>query len=258
VLNRFFNLISFGVSQLADFDSNASPDILQAAIFDCDGILVDTEPLHYRAFQKVLAPLGMGHSFETYLERFVGYDDRDAFINAFKEAGVELGPKTLIELIEAKAAALEDLIRQGVPGFPGVVELVKELMDRGVPLAVASGALRYEIDAFLASLGLNGAFHIIVAADEVKKSKPDPETYLLAVERLRRVKGQERLDPQRCIAIEDTPAGIRSARSAGLVVIAVTNSFSASELSEADMIIESLSELGFQKILSLLQRRRLS
>ena len=236
-------------------ESTSDPD-LQAVIFDCDGILVNTEPLHYRAFQEVLAPLGMGHDYESYMEHFVGFDDRDAFIYAFKEAGLYLAPTTLDRLMEAKALALLDLIGQGVPGFPGVGELVAELMNRGVLMAVASGALRHEIDAFIASLGLNGVFHAIVAADEVKKSKPDPETYLLAIERLRQLRGEMRLDPMNCIAIEDTPAGIRSAKSAGLPVIAVTNSFSLPELTEADKVIDSLSELNFPEMLKLLKRRR--
>jgi len=240
---------------LVNCESTSDPD-LQAVIFDCDGILVNTEPLHYKAFQEVLAPLGLGHDFESYLEHFVGFDDRDAFIYAFKKAGLYLAPMTLDRLIEAKALALRDLIGQGVPSFPGVVELVKELMDRGVLMAVASGALRQEIDAFIASLGLNGAFAAIVAADEVKKSKPDPETYLLAIERLRQVQGPSRLDPVNCIAIEDTRAGIRSAKSAGLLVIAVTNSFSVPELTEADEVIGSLSELSFPEMVKLLKRRR--
>lgn len=239
---------------MVNIEFNSDMD-LQAVIFDCDGVLVDTEPLHYKAFQEALVPLGLGHDFQSYLDRFVGFDDRDAFIYAFREAGRELAPVTLERLMEAKAVALGDLIRQGVPSFPGVVELVKELMDRGVPMAVASGALRHEIDAFIASLGLNGAFHVIVAADEVKKSKPDPETYLLAMERLRKIRGSKPLDPNNCVAIEDTHAGILSAKSAGLMVIAVTNSFSATDLAEADEVIGSLSELSFPKIVKLLERR---
>lgn len=230
--------------------------ILHAVIFDCDGILVDSEPLHYRAFQEVLVPLGLGHSFDVYLERFVGFDDRDAFIHVFKEAGRDLSPMSLEGLVEAKAAALREIIRAGVPGFPGVVELVSELMEKGIPMAVASGALRPEIEAFISSLGLNGAFRIIVAADEVKKSKPDPETYLLAMERLSQVYGSKPLDPGNCLAIEDTLAGIRSAKSAGLKVVAVTNSFSAAELAEADKVVGSLSELSYSEIVKLLERRR--
>lgn len=229
---------------------------LQAVIFDCDGVLVDSEPLHYRAFQEVLLPLGMGYDYETYLERFVGFDDRDAFIHAFGEAGRELSPTALNGLMEAKASALKRLIRQGVPTFSGVIELVNELMDRGVSMAVASGARRHEVIAFIESLGLSGAFQVIVAADEVKKSKPDPATYLLAIEGLRQTREPKPLVPLNCVAIEDTGAGIRSARSAGLAVIAVTNSFSPIELSEADKVIGSLSELSFHDIVKLLEQRR--
>ena len=234
---------------------NSDPE-LQAVIFDCDGILVDTEPLHYRAFQKVLVPLGLGHDFAGYLEHFVGFDDRDAFIHAFKEGGLQLSASALKGLMAAKASALRELIQQGVPGFPGVVELIKELSDKGIPMAVASGALRHEVDAFIASMGLNGAFCAIVAADEVKKSKPDPETYLLAIERLKRLHGSPPLDPVNCIAIEDTPAGICSARSAGLRVIAVTNSFPENELTEADRIVGSLADMSFPEMVKLLKLRR--
>lgn len=240
---------------MISIESSPNPE-LEAVIFDCDGVLVDTEPLHYRAFQEVLVPLGLGHDFNNYLERFVGFDDRDAFIHAFKEAGRELAPAALERLMEAKAGALKDLIMQGVPTFSGVVELVNELMDRCVPMAVASGALRHEVEAFIESLGLSGAFQVIVAADEVKKSKPDPETYLLAMERLKQALGSKPFVPLNCVAIEDTRAGIHSAGSAGLVVIAVTNSFPPAELSEADIVISSLSELSFHGILKLLEQRR--
>lgn len=236
-------------------DSNSDPE-LHAVIFDCDGILVDTEPLHYRAFQEVLTPLGLGHDFETYLEHYIGFDDRDAFIYAFRQANRELAPLVLNRLIEAKSKALDELILRGVPSFPGVVELVNELLDKVVPMAVASGALRHEVEAFIASIGLDGAFRAIVAADEVEKSKPDPETYLLALERLNRLPGSKLLDPANCIAIEDTRAGIRSAKSAGLTVIAVTNSFSMNELAEADQVTGSLSELSFHSMVKLIERRQ--
>ncbi len=229
---------------------------LQAVIFDCDGVLVDTEPLHYRAFQEVLGPLGLGHDYECYRERYIGFDDRDAFLYAFKEAGRQLGHDSLQRLVEAKAAALSELIARGAPGFPGVVELVKELREEGVALAVASGALRREVDAFLSSLGLGESFLAIVTADDVRKSKPDPETYLLAIELLRTHCGQEPFEPRNCVAIEDTPSGIHSAKTAGLAVIAVTNSFPEDRLTGADKVIGSLSDLSFQAMVDLLEKRR--
>ena len=242
------------INSLNSRKSNSEPE-LEAVVFDCDGVLVNSEPLHYKAFQEVLAPLGLGHDYQAYLDRFVGFDDRDAFICAFKDAGLQFEAAALERFMEAKAAALGDLIRRGVPGFPGVIELVEELMEKGIPMAVASGALRDEVTAFVASLGLSAAFTVIVSADEVKKSKPEPETYLLAIERLRLALGRP-IDPVNCVAIEDTPAGIDSAGAAGLAVIAVTNSFPATELSEADKVIGSLLELSFQQIVTLLKQRR--
>ena len=117
---------------------------------------------------------------------------------------------------------------------------MKSLAAAGIPLAVASGALREEITAFLDVLELGGVFPVVVAADEVKHSKPDPETYLMAMERLRMRPGLERLDPARCIAIEDTPAGIRSAGAAGLLVVGVTHTFPAQKITAAARVVESL------------------
>lgn len=225
---------------------------LEAVIFDCDGVLVDTEPLHYRAFEQVLLPFGLQHDYACYLDRFIGFDDRDAFIYAFKEAGKEISAQTLENLIEAKSKALRELVRRGVSSFPGVIELIRELARHEIPMGVASGALRHEVAAFVSSLGLDKIFRTIVAAEDVKKSKPDPETYLLAVERLRNVRSS--LDSRNCIAIEDTPAGIHSAKSAGLMVIAVTNSFAGSELEEADKVVDSMSELSFDEMVNLRQR----
>ncbi len=232
-----------------------SASTIRAVIFDCDGILVDTEPLHYRAFQKVLVPLGLGHDYEHYMDKFIGFDDRDAFLHAFHEAGRQLDSLTLESLVEAKGHALQTLIEQGVPTFPGVVDLVRELHGEGIPLAVASGALRHEVILFVKSLGLNGAFRVIVAADDVKKSKPDPETYLKALDRLKEAQGWAADDARQCIAIEDTPAGIRSAKAAGLFVIGVTNSFSREQLFEADCVVESLAAVNSAEMAGLLEKK---
>lgn len=225
---------------------------IQAVIFDCDGVLVDTEPLHYRAFQEVLDPLGLGHSYEDYLDRYIGFDDRDAFLEAFREGCRSLDPEELAQLIGAKEKVLQGLIEQGIPSFPGVADLVRDLSSRGIPLAVASGALRREVEAFVRGLGLAGHFPVIVAADDVERSKPDPETYLKALECLGQSLAPEALDPRCCLAIEDTPAGIQAAREAGLVVVGVTNSFPAEQLDGADRIVASLQELDFHQLAALI------
>jgi beta-phosphoglucomutase len=221
---------------------------LKAVIFDCDGVLVDTEPLHYHAFQEVLTPLGLAHTFEHYLEHYIGFDDRDAFLEAFREGGRTLDEATLTQLIRTKEKALRVIIRDGISSFPGVVTLVRELAARSIPLAVASGALRHEVETFVGVLGLTGLFSVIVAADDVSKSKPDPETYLKVLERLCRLGVLEASQAPRCVAIEDTPAGIQAAKGAGMYVLGVTNSFPADKLESANHVVRSLEELDVDSL----------
>jgi HAD superfamily hydrolase (TIGR01509 family) len=227
---------------------------IQSVIFDCDGILVDTEPLHYKAFQEVLSPLGLGFDYDEYTSRYIGFDDRDAFLEAFRSAGRELDSSSLAGLILSKARALEEIVAKGIGSFPGVPELVNELVTRSIPLAVASGALRHEVEAFLDSLSLRTAFRVIVAADDVKRSKPDPESYQLALERLRHELGNQSLKARYCIAIEDTPAGISAAKGAGMFVIGVTNSFPREQLNEADHVLGSLAEINVEGMSRLIEK----
>jgi beta-phosphoglucomutase len=231
---------------------------LKAVVFDCDGVLVDTEPLHYQAFQAVLGPLGLGHSYDHYLQRYIGFDDRDAFLEAFREGGRELDDATLVQLIRTKGKLLQGIIAHGIPSFPGVVTLVRELATNNIPLAVASGALRHEVEAFVEGLGLTGVFPVIVAADDVERSKPDPETYVKTLQELKEGLAQEDLDPRSCIAVEDTPAGIQSAKEAGFYVIGVTNSFPGDRLDGANHIVASLEELSLSKMVQLVAQARLS
>ena len=221
---------------------------LKAVIFDCDGVLVDTEPLHYRAFQEVLTPLGLAHTFEHYLDHYIGFDDRDAFLEAFREGDRAIDEATLTRLIHTKEQSLQIIIRHGIPSFPGVITLVRELAARRIPLAVASGALRHEVETFIEVLGLTGLFSVIVAADDVKKSKPDPETYLKVLERFCLLGVLEASQARSCVAIEDTPAGIQAAKGAGMCVLGVTNSFPADKLESANHVVRSLEEVDVDSL----------
>lgn len=212
--------------------------MLNAVIFDFDGIIVDTEPLHYKAFQEMLVPLGLGYSWEEYMELYIGFDDRDAFREAFRVHGRALSEDELKELIRGKAAAFLDIVAGGVAAYPGVVELIRSISGT-LPLALCSGALKSDIEPILKQLGLTDAFDVKVTADEVAASKPDPESYRLAVQRLQeRFPGK--VDAAASIAVEDTPAGITSATGAGLKVLAVTNSYPREKLSGASRVVNSL------------------
>ena len=211
--------------------------MLNAVLFDFDGIIVDSEPMHFRAFQAVLEPLGKGFPWEEYCETYIGFDDRDAFREAFKAQGEKICSRDLKKLIAEKAELFQQLVNSGeAKPLPGAIELIESIPVR-LPIALCSGALRQDIDPIIGNLGIANAFNVIVTAEDTKKSKPDPAPYRLTCERL----GLK--DPSTAIAIEDTPLGIISAKSAGLKVLAVTNSYDREYLFEADAVTDSLENI---------------
>ncbi len=214
-----------------------------AVIFDFDGVIVDSEPLHYKAFQEVLEPLGIAFPWQEYVDTYMGFDDRDAFLEAFRAHGKDLDDRRLKQLVASKSAIFLDIIRNGVRAYPGTVSLVTSLDASGLPLAISSGALRSDILPILDILGITRCFPHVISADDVRKSKPDPECYSLAFRRLKQTHPLLVSTPDRCLVIEDTPAGIRSAKLAGLNVLAVTNSYSGKQLTEADYLTDSLENV---------------
>ena len=211
----------------------------EAVIFDFDGVIVDTEPLHYAAFQRLLEPLGLGFSWEQYVETYMGFDDRDAFIEAFKGHGSGLTTTELQDLIERKAIQFQEIIGDGISAYPGVVNLIRSIHESKTPLAICSGALRSDIDPILGTLGIGDCFDVIITAEDVARSKPDPECYRMAYARLNAFHSLN-IPAQQVLAIEDTPAGIAAAQGAGLQVLAVTNSYPAGQLTQANAITATL------------------
>jgi beta-phosphoglucomutase len=214
----------------------------EAVIFDFDGVIVDSEPLHYAAFQRTLEPLGLHFTWQEYIETYIGFDDRDAFRHAFSTKGTILSQEKLYLLIGQKAAFFNEVIRSGVSAYPGVLDLIFHLSAIKIPLAICSGALKSDIDPILDMLGIAKFFDIVVTADDVAASKPDPECYQLAFRRLQSAH-QNHFSKDVTIAIEDTPAGISAAKAAGLMVCAVTNSYPANRLAQATFVTDSLTSL---------------
>ncbi len=216
--------------------------MLAGVIFDFDGVIVDTEPLHYRAFQTLLEPLGLGYGWDSYVADYLGFDDRDAFREAFRSRGVPLKEPELAALIQRKGEVFLEIIAAGVKPYPGAVELISGISGR-LPLAICSGALRSDILPILEQFALESAFDIIVTADDVSVSKPDPACYRLTLERLAAACPRKGIAPESCIVIEDTPGGIAAALGAGIAVVGVTTSYPAERLAGTIRIVASLSEL---------------
>jgi HAD superfamily hydrolase (TIGR01509 family) len=210
-----------------------------ALLFDFDGVIVNSEPLHLAAFQHVLAAEQIALTEEEYYRELVGFDDKGAFKHIFQSRGKELEPATLERMMTRKSEAMMAVIRQRrYEALPGVEELIRGL-SRHYPLAICSGALRAEIEGMLDGLELRGCFPIIVAAEDVTVGKPDPQGYLMAAKLVGERVGKK-IEPKDCLIIEDAPAVIRSVRATGFQVLAVATSYPIEKLSEANYAVNRL------------------
>lgn len=217
----------------------------RAVLFDCDGVIADSEPLHLRAFQDVLGPLGITITPAEYAARYLGFDDRGVFTEALRAHGRPAIAGTIAALMEDKAERFRRVLEAAARIYPGVVSLVRALA--GLPLAVVSGALREEIEIILRQAGIRDAFTAIVAAEDVRAGKPDPEGFLRGLAALRNVAGT--LAPDECLVVEDSLAGLEAARAAGMRCLAVTNSYAASELHPlADLVVTTLDGLDLGSV----------
>ena len=224
--------------------------MLRALILDFNGIIVDDEPIHFELFRRVLAEEGIELTEENYYARYLGFDDRGAFNAAYRENGRSLEESLLTRLIGRKAVYYQSAIQNKVRIFPGVENLIAALAPT-VPLAVASGALRQEIETILSTAGLLKHFSVIISAEDVNHGKPEPEIFLKALAALNaQVKNSDHITPADCLVVEDSKEGIRGARRAGMKCLAVSNSHPAELLQEANAVVTSLEEVD----LSLLQK----
>jgi beta-phosphoglucomutase len=215
---------------------------LRAAVFDFDGVIVDSEPLHYRALRDALLRWGVSITREEYWSHLLAHDDRGAIRLAFERRGEPLDPERLERVAAGKAERFAELIPE-IPVFPGATDLILALATE-VPLAIASGARRDEVEEILSGLGLRDAFRAIVGAEDAERTKPDPAPYLEAARRL--APHAPGLEPSQCVAFEDSMAGIAAALGAGMKVVGVAHSYPAEKLRAAHRVVGSLS--GFDAL----------
>lgn len=209
--------------------SDASPR--QAVIFDLDGVLVDSEPLHIEAWRVLFAREGMDVSDGEY--RYgIGMLDADWIAWLFERRGRTTEPAWWQA---EKRDIYRGVLAANVRPFPGVVALVRRLEAAGLALAVASNSWRENIETVLNATGLGGCFDVLIGKEDVQRAKPDPEPYLRTARGLG-------VAPSACTVIEDSALGIRAARRAGMRCIAVPNSLPPERLAEADLILPTLED----------------
>ena len=221
-------------------------------MFDFDGVICDSEPLHDRALAAAVRAEGWhyqagdGPGSDTH--RFVGLGDRAAFAILAQEAGVTMDPPLLDRLITAKSERFAQFAAESPPEpFPGVIELICSLA-AAVPVGLCTASRRIEIEPIIERFGLDRVFSSVVTREDVRETKPDPEPYALSVDRLGG-------DPSCSLAVEDSPTGLASAKAAGLTTIGVGSSRSREELAVADRYVRKIAELEHSAVLELAQSR---
>ena len=214
-------------------------------LFDFDGVIVLSEPLHFAAFAEVLATRGVTLTEQDYYDRYLSFTDREAIAKMVADSGRADLRGEEPALLRAKTAAMARAIERGVPLCPGIETFVAATASR-YTLAIVSAAIRVEIETVLEQAKLASAFVEIVAAEDVRAGKPDPQGYRLGVERLR--ERLPELTPEECLAIEDSPKGVVAAHAAGLRVLALPHTRPRAELGEADFFAESYADVDWRAI----------
>ncbi|HZC67890.1 MAG TPA: HAD family phosphatase [Nitrospirales bacterium] len=210
--------------------------MLKAIIFDFDGVLADTEPLHFKMFQRVLHEEGLPLSEQDYYQKYVGLDDNGCFQALLSAHERPAPPETVRRLVERKAVLMLEQIKVSPVVYPGIEDFVKRAAGN-YRLSIVSGALRHEVEFILESVGLRSSFEHITAAEDVRNGKPDPEGYLHALQALNRRVAVQASD---CLVIEDTIAGIQAAHAAGMRCLAVSTTYPADQLVGADAVASAL------------------
>jgi len=212
--------------------------MLQAIIFDFDGVIVDSEPLHCQATQRVFSPLGGIVDSSMYLHECTGQPDLENFRRLCSKFQLNTDEEYVKSLVQAKTNYYREILKTQAQPCAGAISLIKNAAQH-YPLAICSGSYKNEIKQLLAlidSEDLTPYFKEVVTIEDVAVGKPDPSGYRLAATHLNAL-------PQYCLAIEDSPAGIIAAKAAGMTVLAVTTSHPREKLSLADHCIDNLNQV---------------
>jgi HAD superfamily hydrolase (TIGR01509 family) len=229
--------------------------MLQAVIFDFDGVISDTEQAHLQAFNQVLARLGIEITQQAYYEEYIRYPDLECFKTIVARHNLPLDAVGLDELIRQKGRIFRRLIKKHNSIITGVPQFLRMLSENNIRMAICTGCLRGDIEAILGGTDLSGFFETMVTADDITSGKPDPQGYRLVLARLNETEAGIR--PDECIAIEDSPWGLQAAAAAGIHTVAVTNTYTARQLSSAGRIVTHLAELTIDELRAMCTRDKL-
>jgi len=228
--------------------------MLKAVIFDFDGVITDSEILHFRAFNRVLEKYGIEITIKDYYKEYLGLTDIDCLTLVAKRNKINLDGEGIKNLVKQKNKIFAQIAKSEGQIIEGVHDFLKMLKQNNVPMAICSGAIQAEIELILEQAKLRDFFTVIVSAEQVKKGKPHPDGFLLTLQKLNQcvIPAQAGIQnpilAEQCIVIEDSHWGLEAAKKAGMHTIAVTTSYDADQLTLAEKIVTCLSELKIEDL----------
>jgi len=216
--------------------------MLGAVIFDFDGVIADSEMLHYSAFNQVLRQFGVEIKKADYFKNYLGLTDIDLFGDLIDSGKLKVDAGKTKDLFEQKTEIFQKLAETDCQIMEGVPRFLSTLKQRNVPMAICSGAILSDIELILGAAKLSEFFDVIISAEQVERGKPEPDGFLLALAKLNESQ-QNPISANQCVVIEDSHWGLEAAKAAGMHTVAVTNSYNAEELKPAEKIVMRLDEL---------------
>ena len=217
----------------------------KAVIWDMDGVIVDTAQYHLKGWQIVFRKRGVSYTEEDF-RRNTGKRS-DTIIKSVLGRKIEQGE--IMAIIQEKDENFRQLMGQNIRPFPGVIKLITSLKKHDFKIAIASSAPMENIQLITQSLKIHNRFDAIISGWEVTKGKPDPQTFLLAAEKLG-------VEAENCIVIEDAISGVTASKRAGMCCLAVTNTTPRKDLREADLVIDTLEEITVDDLDRLLHQQK--
>ncbi|MBF2066218.1 MAG: HAD family phosphatase [Calothrix sp. C42_A2020_038] len=232
---------------------------LKAVLFDFNGVIINDEPIHKRLIEEILIGENVTNLRKGEFEKVcLGRSDRICLRELLNNRGRVINEECLTRLIQKKAQLyLQELDKlEKLPLFPGIDDIIFQIRSKSWKLGLVTGAVRKEVEVVLERGKLKEYFPVIVAGDDITTSKPDPDGYLLAVDRLNQEYPDLNLQANECLAIEDTPAGIQAAKNAGMQVVGIANTYPFHMLQRlsnwtvdyfSDLELERVAEVFMQK-----------
>ena len=222
--------------------------MLRAVIFDFDGVIADSEPLHFKAFNLALDKHGVAIPKEKYYEDYLGFSDKDCVRVINRDFNLGMGLADYDDFIKRKGEFFDKLAISESSIIEGAAEMVNMLKQNSIRIAICSGALIAEIKMMLSMSGFSDAFEHIIAADDVEKGKPDPEGYLMALDKLNS-NGEIKIRPDECLVVEDSHWGLEAAGAAKMRRIGVSNTYPEEALEPfCEMTASNLSDLTIEQL----------